>query len=99
MNENSWECSEVSIYVQAAYINLLASVLGLSVNPGCDPVILATHALDFAVDRKGVEVLLKWRGNQDVVRYRVQMSNDGSLLIQYLVQKGVKVHFNGLTDR
>lgn len=98
MNENSWECSEVSIYVQAAYINLLASVLGLSVNPGCDPVILATHALEFAADRRGVEVLLKWQGNRDVVRYRVQMSNDGSLFNTVFSTEGREGTFQW-TDR
>lgn len=77
MNENSWEITENSIYVQAAYVSLLATVLGLADNLACTPVILATRRIDFSAARQGGEVVLRWNGDKDVVDYQVQMSLDG----------------------
>jgi len=77
MNENSWEITEPAIYYQAAYINLLASVLGTADNPACEAVILATATMDFSATKNERSVLLRWTASEDVEVYEVQLSEDG----------------------
>ena len=76
MNENSWEITEPSIYVQAAYINLLSSVIGTSDQGMCEAIILATNTLDFIVNPKNNGVEIRWTAMENAVSYEVQRSED-----------------------
>ena len=77
MNENSWEITEPSIYVQAAYVNLLSSVIGISDVGQCESIILAANDLDFTVNKSGAQVEIRWSSMEDAVNYDVQRSLDG----------------------
>ncbi|MBK8605071.1 MAG: hypothetical protein IPN87_19125 [Saprospiraceae bacterium] len=76
MNENSWEITEPSIYVQATYINLLSSVIGTSDQGMCEAIILATNTLDFIVNPKNNGVEIRWTAMENAVSYEVQRSED-----------------------
>lgn len=85
-NENSWEITEPSIYVQAAYINLLSSIIGTSDVGQCDAIILASHGIEFVAVQKNRSVELKWSPLDDALEYEVQRSSDG-LIFNSIITK------------
>jgi endoglucanase len=74
-NENSWEITEPAIYYQAAYISLLARVIGNNLSG----IPLPLHRIDISATRNNNETSISWKTeqNDESKEFDLQRSTDG----------------------